>query len=391
MKYYAIRIIFTSLLSILLLFPKYITAQETKPTINLSSIDLSVPDSPAFHLLGVNGEKASRPSSPRELSLAVLNGVDPNGKFKTGLAIDTAPFILFRGATTTLEEYQKPDAYITRILYNTQTSIATTKGTSSNDDSARLATGIRVVLFDDGDPRQDKRLTECIQNALKEIDIKELFKKGEELDKKLYEAKDDPVRYSELMKERIKLDLEIDRTATQDKSSDIQRCRNDSSFRSNNWNASSAAIGFGFTFDSENGDLDGLDYGGFGIFGSWAIRIADYGQIILGARYADNELTPLSQGNQKFDSIDRLSSAVRLRIGSEKLNFFGEGVFLSEDGSKSDNYWNLSLGVDLRVATDFWLSAGLGGTLGRDREDDTFVLANIKWAFSPSPSFAPAR
>jgi hypothetical protein len=110
-----------------------------------------VPESPAFTVLGVTPNAIARPGTPREFATSLLNGLDKNGNFQTGLAIDTAPYMLFNGQNVTLQDYN--DYYLTRLLSRTQFSLATTKGAASDDTATRLALGLNVTLWDKGDAR----------------------------------------------------------------------------------------------------------------------------------------------------------------------------------------------------------------------------------------------
>jgi hypothetical protein len=100
-------------------------------------LDLSVPDSPAFTVLGLTTQTITHPATPRALATSLLNGVDQNGNFQTGVAIDTTPYLLFYGNDVTLEKYQQ--SQVIRFLSRTQFSFATTKGASESDKSARFA------------------------------------------------------------------------------------------------------------------------------------------------------------------------------------------------------------------------------------------------------------
>jgi hypothetical protein len=84
------------------------TKKETAANAANSSLDLSVPDSPAFKILGLTPNKVDRPSSPREFAASIINGIDTNGNFQSGIALDTAPYLLFNAKNISLEEeYQK--------------------------------------------------------------------------------------------------------------------------------------------------------------------------------------------------------------------------------------------------------------------------------------------
>src|SRR6185295_1042567 len=88
-----------------------------------SNVDMSVPESPAFTVLGVTPETVIRPTSPRAFATSLLNGVDQNGNFQSGLAMDFVPYLLLAGDELTLRKYQTQP--IARLLARTQFSFAT--------------------------------------------------------------------------------------------------------------------------------------------------------------------------------------------------------------------------------------------------------------------------
>ena len=95
---------------------------------NTSSTDLAVPDSPAFTVLGISPQNVTRPTSPKDLAASLLNGLDQNGNFQTGIALDTAPFLLIAGSKLTIADYAQH--YVTRLFSRIETSLGTTRGTS---------------------------------------------------------------------------------------------------------------------------------------------------------------------------------------------------------------------------------------------------------------------
>jgi hypothetical protein len=119
----------------------------------MSSINFDRPLSaaPAFVALDETPETVNNPSTPREFAASLLNGVDGKGVLQTGLAVDVAPYQLFFGPQTSLRDYR--DSYFTRLLYNTNFSLGTTKAATGSDKAQRLALGVSVNLFDKGDPR----------------------------------------------------------------------------------------------------------------------------------------------------------------------------------------------------------------------------------------------
>ena len=86
---------------------KLLTGLATKQPVKLVTLDLAVPDSPAFAILGLSPEKIARPGVPRELATTLLNGVDRRGNLQSGIAMDFAPLFLFAGNGLTYQEYQE--------------------------------------------------------------------------------------------------------------------------------------------------------------------------------------------------------------------------------------------------------------------------------------------
>lgn len=138
-----------------------------KDVLNTGDLDFSVPESPAFTALGVTPQTVTRPTNLRSLATSLLNGVDQNGNFQTGFALDTAPYMLYWGNKLTLRKYLASSWK--RFVSRATVSIATTKGTTDADKSSRLATGLRLTIFDRGDPRADKEFVKEITTALNEV------------------------------------------------------------------------------------------------------------------------------------------------------------------------------------------------------------------------------
>lgn len=137
-----------------------------------ATLDLAVPESPAFTVLGVTPENVVRPTSPRQLALSLLNGVDRDGNFQSGIAVDTAPYLLVAGQHLTLQDYRDSKNYWSkRLPARTQVSLATAKGSTTDDKSSRVALGIRVTPWDAGDPRLDDELIDCLRQIQQTVKL----------------------------------------------------------------------------------------------------------------------------------------------------------------------------------------------------------------------------
>lgn len=136
------------------------------------ALDLSVPESPAFVALGITPDKVTRPTSPRELGAALLNGVDDQGNLQTGVAVDFVPYLTLGGDNLTLGQYRQNDfgpVGMRRLASRFAISAATSKGTDSDDKSVRLAVGFRLTPWDEGDARTNTSIDRCVTRQHDEI------------------------------------------------------------------------------------------------------------------------------------------------------------------------------------------------------------------------------
>ena len=363
--------------------PKMTEAEAKEEVLNSSvkqtDLDLAVPESPAFAVLGLSPQNVIRPTSPRQLATELLNGIDQNGNFQSGIAIDFAPHLLILGDKLTIREYRDvykdnkkvKNNYITRLFSRTQLSVATAKGVNDDDKSIRLATGLRVTLFDLGDPRLDTLLTDCFENALTFPEPKQ----GET---------------NEDYRKRFNTWAE---TSAKPK---LQECRNDA--RKRNWNQSSWAIGVVPTWISTSGDTSDLEWDGVGVWSSLAYgfevvpTLEDTSQFIIYAQYRTDEEVPLEGMSGKFLTQNSVFIGGRLLVSplSNKLfiaEFKGGYIYQDPDDRKAENSYVFSIAGNVRIIDNVWLEISVGGR-SKDSNGDgqAFVLSSLKWGFQSAPT-----
>lgn len=126
-------------------------------------VDLTVPTSPAFSILGIAPTDVERPGTLRALGTSLLRGVDENGKAKTGLAIDVAPLSLV-APQTIRGGSDYAGHYFLQALTRTTVSLATT-GAEGGAEGSKMALGVRVGVIDLGDPGEHYGfLVNCLRN-----------------------------------------------------------------------------------------------------------------------------------------------------------------------------------------------------------------------------------
>jgi hypothetical protein len=334
-------------------------------------VDLMVPESPAFTVLGVNPETVTRPTTAREFATSLLNGVDQRGNFQSGVAFDFAPYLTFFGEQTSLFSYRH--SAMERFLARTQLSFATTKGVTEEDKSARLGLGLRLTLWDKGDPRLDTVLDGCYTDALNDSRLQ-----AAEL--RTFPGETDAQKGQRLVRRKAVL-------------AEVVKPCNDSS-RKRNWNASGWIVGVAPSWISQSGQTKDFHWNGGGFWTSLAYgfdnvsALKGNSQLIFHARYRNNEIVPDAQNKGKFFSEDSMFFGGRLRMapGSEANSIFSlEGNYIRSRRNKGafDSSYRYSLGLEKKLADNIWFSLALGGQSGRsDGTNQAFVLSSFKWGFS---------
>lgn len=346
-----------------------------KVTADTTNVDLSVPESPAFTVLGFTPNTVIRPASPKAFASSLLSGLDQNGNFQAGLAFDLTPYMLFNGENITIKDYN--DHFLTRLLSRTQFSFATTKGGSSDDTATRLAAGLNLTIWDKGDPRVyhpnrgDDDVLTCFANSLQ---LPPVIAPGTP------QATIDQINAGN--------------KATNDQLADACRDR----ARKANWNRSSWIIAYAPSWISKAGDTKGYKWDGgaawtsvaYGFEGISALeRIA---QLILHARYRSREFAPDPVNAGQFLTQNSTFFGARFRAGSAKFGLNFEDTFIRTHvlGGTTDSMNRLSIGAEARISDNLYFVITSGGNIGADNgQKKGFVLTSFKYGFNPKSQFNP--
>jgi hypothetical protein len=336
-----------------------VTAADLKnQSISMAGFALDVPDSPAFAVLGLSPQNAVRPTNPQDLITSVLNGVDKNGHFQSGLAIDTAPYLLFLGKNVTLQAYQ--DSYLTRLLSRAQLSLASTKGAEIADKSLKLALGLHLTLLDRGDPRYDVALQDTYNSIVEKVeaasgpippgaDMAELASRREEAMRGLFKSAFDQARQE-------------------------------------NWNRTNWSLGAAPSWISPTGDGNSYRWNGATVWSSFAYGfegvpvLEKSSQLILNLQYRNHEETTDPDHTGSILTQDSVFAGSRLRIGSADANLSLDAAYVREWGSGyRDSVFRIGLAVERRLTKNIWFSLSAGRTVGGgDRNDATLIQGGFK-------------
>lgn len=384
---------------------KLFTMTSNDTLSNQLGIDLAVPDAPAFAVLNVNSETATRPTNPQTFVAQLLEGTDNRGNLQSGIALEVTPYTLF-SEDVSLQRFRED--YGVRLLSRTRLSLATTKGTDSDKDkSVKAAIGISATLWDESDLRTNDLVRNCL-GASQEVEAKAVsavgrsFKKNPDIKTKEDVEKAIDEEFAKAVENEYAL-LKSDGNA-EDLFQLVPQCHADA--KKELWNASGLEVGLAPIFFSQDGTFDSLDAEGFAFWTSLAYGfshfspMADNSQLILHLRYHSDErvLNP-AQGNNTFIEQDQMIAAAQLRIAPGKLNLFGrkalEGgadwtlftdvAYIEEDRTNlaDEELWRYSVGAEFSVDDGTQFKLSIGSEQGRDVGDNEgFILGRLKINFS---------
>lgn len=329
--------------------------QPTSP-ISALAVDLATPEAPALAALDVTPEEITRPRTPTEFATALLNGTDQNGNFKTGFAIDFAPYLIGFGDGLSIQAYRRSRA--AQVLSRFHVSFGTAKGITEDDKSLRVGLGFRAILFDAGDPRLDAKLEECFnKQVLVSPNVTSL--------------------------EALKKAVGAQRLTT---IAAAEQCRAEAQQR--NWNNSSVSVAVAPTWRSPTGSQNDLQRAGqsYWLTAAYGFEgvpgLEDRGQMLFQLRYRNDDsaldaLAPPRPG-------DSLAFGLRVGFGGGDTNAAAEFAYVNaipdDDAIPDDNYYRYSLIMERKVAEGIWLVASFGEESGRSAIDSPiFVLTSLKF------------
>jgi hypothetical protein len=349
------------------------TDQALTKAVTALNFDRPLSAAPAFVALGVTPETVSHPATPREFAASLLNGVDRKGTLQTGFALEAAPYQVFFGPQTTLRNYQ--ESYFTRLLYNINVSLATTKASTNDDKAQRVAFGMELTLFDKGDPRMDKRVRALFDEVTSTSELPVFdpddMSIGEynALVKAQYEKFDPNKAYIEGL-EKI---------------------------RAKSWGKTAWNVAWAPTWVSTSGNAGDLKYEGLTAWSTFAYGFENVdalkgrAQFIAHLRYRDGEQV-LDPNNSTLQfKQNTLFAAARLRWGRPDLSFSAEGAYIRIwDGPHGDDQaYRLGAILEKKVASNLWFVLSVGEDFGvSGQANELFTLGSLRFGSADSPTFA---
>jgi len=354
-------------------------------------LDFAVPDAPAFTLLKVDQNQILRPTSVRELGLAVSDFVGKEGRITVpqAFAVEFAPLLLLDGPRLTVSQYQKRD-----WLYRLRLSAATQR-VRDGTRPTQVAFGLRAAIVDRADLR-DNDSTQAWRHFLTRMTTQLVLTK-QDVDDTLAALlgsdwiSDHPLAADNLLAqpdpeareaaarrlgvpERVLGPLMAfftnqPRTVAEIRER-IEQKREE--LQDLFWNALSVQVAFAVSaagHDSTGLDLKMTKYSGWITV---ALPIGRKGQWLLGAQEGMERDTLTS----RFRFGTALSS--RIYLGTNAVKFFTEGQVQFREGSSPR--WMLNAGGEVTPPFGGWATFGAGLEYDRNTRT-TGLVTNFAYKF----------
>ena len=351
----------------------------------IGRLDLDVPDSPAFALLGVTPQNVINPDTPAELAAALLVGDDKNGNGQEGLAIEFRPFLLAMQDDITVGDYRDKN-WLSRAAI----SFAQSDGSSDEDQTDRQAIGLTLTPIDEKDPFVWADLGKCTADAVAAADGQEGTGRQDMRDaaRRLANAQngDDETEVIAAQQAMVIARQALDEWLRNGRKK-ILDAENEACIKKQQEatvNGTQWQIGLGY-HDSEIGDID---ESGLSFWTSYSREVPRMGgSIILHARSGRDQIVARPDEAQGYDVVDQDIVAFRYRRGSDRQGVLFEASYVDESaagGGLDDDYTTALIGAEFRIGESLWIQIGYGDTFGSNQDKDAALSGQFRWAASKS-------
>lgn len=348
--------------------PSLLAAQPDTTLAKSFRVNFAVPDAPAFDILDIDPSKVLRPSSVQELGVALSNFADEDYSLSIprSFALELAPYLLARGRTLTLADYQR--SRFLRPLYTLRLSV----GTNRTADSARtqLGFGVRVNLLDRADPRMDRRLVAALTANAREIN-------------RIYSR----VLTTRPLADTTTVRLKPQVLSTDAARADVERLQKRSRelrerYADENWNEWVLNVAYALRVSAADSLGHDPRTDAHSFWATLGVPVSSFGQLLVGARGG------LGRQPDDDDFREQASVAARFYAGSNDYKLFVEGEWRrdDDDAGDADTGFFVQGGGELNLIDWAWASFSFGTDRSPDDGDRRLVTRlSIKTALPGLP------
>ncbi|HKV50392.1 MAG TPA: hypothetical protein VJO52_04255 [Gemmatimonadaceae bacterium] len=335
----------------------------------------AVPDMPAAAFLGTTPAAITRPASTRDFLIGLASGVDEHGQARQGFALEASPSAIVPGFGVSLEQYRAPGVNPRYLLANLLVSFGAARAAGDSSPTV-LAYGVRVTLFDRGDPMRDTAFLTALGDSIARCRPRTPIPGIPRADR--------PTALDPLLR-----DLLAERHDRGVRCMDSHTRKLARRYARAHWNASTLFLAYAGGERLRGGSFSRRRHAGDRVWATGAMRVGAFAQTLVYADWTHD------RGAGAPFVFDALTYGSRFNVGSESANAFVEFLGQARSGvplglPATATAW--SAGLELRAAEALWLSAGLGERFRTTAAPNVVaVLAGIRWGIALRPWLAPAE
>lgn len=336
--------------------------------------DLSIPQSPAFTILGLSPENVVKSDDYRKAAATILRGLDGRGNLQSGLALDVRPFLSMLPNTPTLLDYR--DHWWVRLATQAKVSFATASGQDDADRADRQALGLSLTLWMENDPARGG-------GSIDYVDPDGTTRQTGSLDQcyavYLLAAAQAPDQFPS-DEDLTQAEAEIAEKARKA----IAQCLEP--YKKKYWNSGSLTLNLA----GYRGKVDDVDANGDGWALAFSHSIGERGQVVLRASASDDQLQPVEGMAGEYTLVDEKGLGARFRWGSAQSALMVEAMYTDADTTgTNESYWRAALGTEFLLGKDTWLQIAVGRAFSTDMFDDDPVFSGqVRFGFSETSLFS---
>lgn len=349
------------------------------------STDLSMPDTPGLAIVGLTSENVIRPTTPRKLGMAILQGRNESGTAKQGFALDFAPLKVFNPGMTKKEYADSP--YVGRPLWNSQVSLGAGQPLSEADKSTRIGLGLSSVLWRNAssDPLLNEAHGKCLTAALREVLPEEFPGLGDEA------AKPAPAAAAASAASAAT----GGKQAKKEAKPTLKSCY--AELERSTWNASALMIGLATSKVSgrDPAVLPDATPKGYWVSFNYGFEnmpsLQQTLQFTASYRRFREELVTDPTDKTKFVSQDSNLFGAKLYGRTDVANLFIEAsrkrsTSVGRDTERSNLF---VFGAERKLSDNVWLTIAMGTKRGGTATNPTYVSTGLKFGYEDATSIKP--
>lgn len=322
--------------------------------------DYAVPDAPALTMLELDESALLRPSTVRELGVALSDFTGSGGGFQLpkAAAIEFSPGLLFFGRRLKLQDYQNKAAW-----YRLRVSVASRR-VEGEGSPTRLAIAVRTSFKDAADLR-DKKMNPAFFEAAEKI-----IARAQEIDADAEDAAaarggvNEPVVYSPEQQRELDALIEAFKELNQ-------------SIADTAWNRTALDVAVGLRADAADSAGNDPSLQQLAAWLTYAGRVGGWGQVMFGTKLASER-----------DSVTRDFGVAASLVSRFYAGTNTRKVYLELQGSKraeEDAEFLFSGGAEASLITGVWAVLSAGTEWGGETDDGRFRARFSLKAGLPTP------